>query len=146
MWIIKTSFTCMSAFDVHFLFFFLQIIERKSDLARLESLDCGKPLDEAAWDMVCDPLLSLYIKLFFLTSWHYILVCTIFLCQDDVAGCFEYFAGHAEALDKRQNAAVSLPENFKCHLKKEPIGVVALITPWYFWLLFHHTLFSIYDT
>ena len=67
MWIIKTSFTCMSAFDVHFLFFFLQIIERKSDLARLESLDCGKPLDEAAWDMVCDPLLSLYIKLFFLT-------------------------------------------------------------------------------
>ncbi|KAE8769341.1 betaine aldehyde dehydrogenase [Hordeum vulgare] len=78
----------------------LQMIERKSDLARLEALDCGKPLDEAAWDM------------------------------DDVAGFFEFFIGHAEALDKRENAAVALPENFKCHLKKEPIGVVALITPW----------------
>uniref|UniRef100_M8C5I2 betaine-aldehyde dehydrogenase n=1 Tax=Aegilops tauschii TaxID=37682 RepID=M8C5I2_AEGTA len=82
-----------------------KMIERKSDLARLEALDCGKPLDEAAWDM------------------------------DDVAGCFEFFAGHAEALDKRQNAAVALPENFKCHLKKEPIGVVALITPWNYPLL-----------
>ncbi|KAM0850565.1 hypothetical protein ACQ4PT_052998 [Festuca glaucescens] len=81
------------------------IIERKSDLARLESLDCGKPLDETAWDM------------------------------DDVAGCFEYFAGHAESLDKRQNSEVSLPENFKCHIKKEPIGVVGLITPWNYPLL-----------
>jgi acyl-CoA reductase-like NAD-dependent aldehyde dehydrogenase len=35
---------------------FLQIIERKSELARLETLDCGKPLDEAAWDMVCGQL------------------------------------------------------------------------------------------
>ena len=61
-----------------------KIVERKSELARLESLDCGKPLDESAWDM------------------------------DDVAGCFEYFADHAEALDKKQNAPVSLPlENFK---------------------------------
>ncbi|KAE8813256.1 betaine aldehyde dehydrogenase [Hordeum vulgare] len=81
------------------------IIERKSDLARLEALDCGKPLDEAAWDM------------------------------DDVAGCFEFFVGHAEALDKRKNAAVARSENFKCHLKKEPIGVVALITPWNYPLL-----------
>ncbi|KAI4997857.1 hypothetical protein ZWY2020_053199 [Hordeum vulgare] len=83
----------------------LQMIERKSDLARLEALDCGKPLDEAAWDM------------------------------DDVAGFFEFFVGHAEALDKKENAAVALPENFKCHLKKEPIGVVALITPWNYPLL-----------
>ncbi|KAF0899264.1 hypothetical protein E2562_015920 [Oryza meyeriana var. granulata] len=82
------------------------IIERKSDLARLESLDCGKPLDESAWDM------------------------------DDVAGCFEYFADLAESLDKKQNAPVSLPmENFKCYLRKEPIGVVGLITPWNYPLL-----------
>lgn len=83
-----------------------KIIERKSELARLETLDCGKPLDEAAWDM------------------------------DDVAGCFEYFADLAESLDKRQNAPVSLPmENFKCYLRKEPIGVVGLITPWNYPLL-----------
>lgn len=30
----------------------IQITEKKSELAKLESLDCGKPLDEAAWDMV----------------------------------------------------------------------------------------------
>ena len=32
----------------------IQIIERKAELAKLEALDCGKPYDEAAWDMVCD--------------------------------------------------------------------------------------------
>lgn len=29
-----------------------QVVERKSALARLESLDCGKPIAEAEWDMV----------------------------------------------------------------------------------------------
>ena len=29
-----------------------QIRERKPLLARLETLDCGKPIDEAEWDMV----------------------------------------------------------------------------------------------
>jgi acyl-CoA reductase-like NAD-dependent aldehyde dehydrogenase len=29
-----------------------QVVERKDELARLEAMDCGKPLDEAAWDMV----------------------------------------------------------------------------------------------
>ncbi|KAL6862436.1 hypothetical protein ACP4OV_016777 [Aristida adscensionis] len=83
-----------------------KITERKSELAKLESLDCGKPYDEATWDM------------------------------DDVAGCFEYFADQAEALDKKQNAPVSLPmENFKCYIRKEPIGVVGLITPWNYPLL-----------
>ncbi|KAG0529016.1 hypothetical protein BDA96_05G062100 [Sorghum bicolor] len=82
------------------------VIERKPELAKLEALDCGKPYDEAAWDM------------------------------DDVAGCFEYFADQAEALDKRQNSPVSLPmETFKCHLRREPIGVVGLITPWNYPLL-----------
>ncbi|CAH1428431.1 unnamed protein product [Lactuca virosa] len=37
-----------------------KIVEKKSELAKLEAIDCGKPLEEAAWDM------------------------------DDVAGCFEY--------------------------------------------------------
>lgn len=56
--------------------------------------------------------------------------------QDDVAGCFEYYADLAEGLDAKQKAPVSLPmETFKCHVLKEPIGVVGLITPWYFPLL-----------
>jgi betaine-aldehyde dehydrogenase len=29
-----------------------QVAERKSELAKLESIDCGKPIDEAEWDMV----------------------------------------------------------------------------------------------
>lgn len=32
---------------------FMQITLRKSELAKLEAMDCGKPLDEAAWDIVC---------------------------------------------------------------------------------------------
>lgn len=31
---------------------YMQITERKSELAKLEAMDCGKPLDEAAWDIV----------------------------------------------------------------------------------------------
>ncbi|XP_075497517.1 aminoaldehyde dehydrogenase 2, peroxisomal-like [Primulina tabacum] len=83
-----------------------KIIERKSELAKLEAVDCGKPLDEAAWDM------------------------------DDVAGCFEYYADIAEALDSKKKTHVSVPmETFKCHVLKEPIGVVGLITPWNYPLL-----------
>jgi betaine-aldehyde dehydrogenase len=83
-----------------------KITEKKSELAKFEAIDCGKPLDEAAWDM------------------------------DDVAGCFEYYADIAEGLDAKQKASVSLPmETFKCHTLKEPIGVVALITPWNYPLL-----------
>lgn len=53
--------------------------------------------------------------------------------QDDVAGCFEYNADLAEALDAKQNAPIALPmDTFKCHVIREPIGVVGLITPWYF--------------
>ncbi|KAK2632726.1 hypothetical protein EUGRSUZ_L01177, partial [Eucalyptus grandis] len=78
-----------------------KITERKSELAKLEAIDCGKPLDEAAWDM------------------------------DNVAGCFEYCADLAEGLGAKQKAPVSLPmESFKSYILKEPIGVVALITPW----------------
>lgn len=83
-----------------------QITLRKAELAKLEAIDCGKPLDEAAWDI------------------------------DDVAACFEYYADLAEGLDAKQKAPVSLPmETFKCHVLKEPIGVVGLITPWNYPLL-----------
>ncbi|KAK8671296.1 hypothetical protein V6N13_037894 [Hibiscus sabdariffa] len=83
-----------------------KITERKTEFAKLETIDCGKPLDEAVWDM------------------------------EDVAGCFEYYADLAEALDAKQKAPVSLPmETFKSHVLKEPIGVVGLITPWNYPLL-----------
>jgi len=80
-----------------------KVIERKSELANLEAIDCGKPLDEAAWDM------------------------------DDVAGCFEYYADLAEGLDAKQKTPLSLPmDTFKGYILKEPIGVVGMITPWYY--------------
>ncbi|OVA16244.1 Aldehyde dehydrogenase domain [Macleaya cordata] len=83
-----------------------KITEKKPVLAKLEAIDCGKPLDEAAWDI------------------------------DDVAGCFEYYAELAEGLDAKQKTPVSLPmETFKSHVLKEPIGVVGLITPWNYPLL-----------
>lgn len=48
-----------------------------------------------------------------------------------MAGCFEYYAGLAEALDGRQGEAVDLgSDDFSCRLRREPLGVVALITPW----------------
>ena len=56
--------------------------------------------------------------------------------QDDVAGCFDFHADMAEKLDKRQYSPVDvgMPE-FKCSVRREPIGVVALITPWNYPLL-----------
>ncbi|GAB2269887.1 Betaine aldehyde dehydrogenase, chloroplastic [Dionaea muscipula] len=83
-----------------------KITERKDVLAKLEAIDCGKPLDEAAWDI------------------------------DDVSSCFEYYAGLAEALDARQKAPIDIPmDSFKSHVLREPIGVVGLITPWNYPLL-----------
>lgn len=83
-----------------------KILERKIELAKLEVVDCGKPIDEAISDMV------------------------------SVAGCFKYYAELAEALDAKQRIPISIPmESFKTHVLKEPIGVVALITPWNYPLL-----------
>ncbi|CAN6248957.1 unnamed protein product [Urochloa humidicola] len=83
-----------------------KIKDRKSDLALLETLDSGKPLDESDADM------------------------------DDVAACFEYYADLAEALDGKQRSPISLPmENFKSYVLKEPIGVAGLITAWNYPLL-----------
>ncbi|CAL5201546.1 unnamed protein product [Lathyrus oleraceus] len=78
-----------------------KIKEKKNELGKLESIDCGKPLEEALADL------------------------------DDVVACFEYYAGLAEGLDSKQKAPISLPmDTFKSYILKEPIGVVALITPW----------------
>ncbi|KAK7330443.1 hypothetical protein VNO77_24637 [Canavalia gladiata] len=78
-----------------------KVTEKKSELAKLEAIDCGKPIDEALWDI------------------------------DDVAGCFEFYADLAEKLDAKQKAPVSLPmDTFRSYVLREPIGVVGLITPW----------------
>lgn len=80
--------------------------EQKSTLAVLEALDCGKPVEEAEWDM------------------------------DDVAGAFDYYAGLAEDLDKRQNSPLEVGmDDFSVTIRREPLGVVALITPWNYPLL-----------
>ncbi|MFS7937922.1 putative betaine-aldehyde dehydrogenase [Helianthus anomalus] len=55
-----------------------KVTEKKDKFAKLEAIDCVKPLDEVSWGM------------------------------DDVAGCFEYNAGLAEALDAKPNAPVNL--------------------------------------
>lgn len=56
--------------------------------------------------------------------------------QDDAAGCFEYYADLAEKLDKNQWSHVDVgTEDFKTEIRQEPLGVVALITPWNYPLL-----------
>ncbi|KAJ8563232.1 hypothetical protein K7X08_031684 [Anisodus acutangulus] len=83
-----------------------KILERKSELATLESLDSGKTLFESAADM------------------------------DDVAACFEYYADLAEALDSKRKTPVNLHlDSFKTYVLSEPLGVVGLITPWNYPLL-----------
>jgi hypothetical protein len=52
-------------------------------------------------------------------------------CQDDVAGCFDYYAGLAEQLDSRQYSPIDVGmDEFRVAVRREPLGVVALITPW----------------
>lgn len=74
---------------------------RRDQLARLEAMDSGKPLPEAEWDI------------------------------DDVADCLDYYAGLAEALDAKQDAAVAVgDDDFAARVRYEPAGVVAAVTPW----------------
>jgi betaine-aldehyde dehydrogenase len=83
-----------------------KILELKLPLARLESLDCGKPLKESTNDM------------------------------GDCATYFEYYAGLAEKLDNEQETPVEVPDpDFTTVVRKEPVGVVAAITPWNYPLL-----------
>ena len=71
------------------------------ELSKLETIDCGKPLAESAWDM------------------------------EDVVGCFQYYADAAEKLDAQQNEPVDLGnEEFRGHLRYEAMGVVGAIIPW----------------
>ncbi len=78
----------------------------KEDLARLETMQNGKPLPEALWDM------------------------------DDVAACFDYYAGLAEDLDSRLETSITLPHpDFSSLARLEPVGVVAQIIPWNYPLL-----------
>lgn len=56
--------------------------------------------------------------------------------QDDVAGCFDYYADLAERLDARQYEHVELPDDsFDTKIIRQPLGVIALITPWNYPLL-----------
>ena len=48
----------------------------------------------------------------------------------------QYYADRAEALDAGASTDVVLPDDrFTCRVIKEPLGVVALITPWNYPLL-----------
>ena len=83
-----------------------KVREKKDFLARLEVRDNGKPLAEAAWDM------------------------------DDVAGCFDFYAGLAEEQDNSPEEAIAMADSrFDCKVVKEPLGVVGAITPWNYPLL-----------
>ena len=82
------------------------VMRRLEYLADIEVRNNGKPLPEAIWDI------------------------------EDVAGCFEYYAGLAENLDEQSGENVTLPdERFTSKIVKEPIGVAGAIIPWNFPLL-----------
>ncbi|ELR17639.1 betaine aldehyde dehydrogenase [Acanthamoeba castellanii str. Neff] len=83
------------------------IENRKEELAVIESLDCGKPLREAQGDV------------------------------GEAVVYFRYYAQLAETLDAEQEASVALSNepNFRVSVRKEPVGVVAAITPWNYPLL-----------
>lgn len=82
------------------------IRERQDDIARLEVLDNGKPLPEAAWDIA------------------------------DAAGCFDFYANLAEELDHKQGHTITLPDDrFRSQVFYEPVGPSGLIIPWNYPLL-----------
>lgn len=83
------------------------IEERKNILAKLDSLDHGKPLREAIADV-----------------------------NDAVIAC-DYFAGLAEEQDSKQNEEIATNGNpdIKTVIVYEPIGIVGAITPWNYPLL-----------
>jgi len=73
------------------------------ELARLQSLNNGKPLAEARLDVA------------------------------DVVSCFEYYAMLAEAAERQADAPVPLPDaGFVARVRREPYGVAGLIVPWNF--------------
>ncbi|WP_233886873.1 aldehyde dehydrogenase family protein [Paraburkholderia flagellata] len=77
--------------------------DRREHLAALQSLNNGKPLDEARIDV------------------------------SDVVATFEYYAGLAEQLDEIGESAVAIPsDEYRATIRREAAGVVALIVPWNF--------------
>jgi betaine-aldehyde dehydrogenase len=83
--------------------------DAKSSLGFVQ-VDSGKPIDEADWDI------------------------------EDVAGCFAFYAERADAtasdFDVAKGQAVDLGmDQFIGRVIKEPLGCVALITPWNYPLL-----------
>jgi len=82
------------------------LAKRKSQLAKFETMDMGKPIAESEWDL------------------------------DDVADCFKYYADMAEELDGRQNTKVDVPlDTFSCRLQYQALGTIGVITPWNYPLL-----------
>ncbi|OAP36262.1 aldehyde dehydrogenase [Sinorhizobium glycinis] len=79
---------------------------RQAEIARLESIDNGKPFPEADWDVA------------------------------DAAGCFDFYAGLAEQLDNNPEEPIALADaRFTSKAVKEPIGVAGAIIPWNYPLL-----------
>jgi betaine-aldehyde dehydrogenase len=79
-----------------------KIREEASKLAELEALNCGKPIVEAEYDI------------------------------NDVATCFEYYAGLANKITGSVNP---VPDNALSLSMKEPVGVAGQIIPWNYPLL-----------
>jgi betaine-aldehyde dehydrogenase len=81
------------------------VTARQDELARIEVRDNGKPLPEALWDI------------------------------GDVAGCFSFYAGLAEALDDAEEAIPLGDDRFSTTVVREPVGVAGAIVPWNYPLL-----------
>lgn len=82
------------------------IRSRLKEIARLETIDNGKPIPEAEWDIA------------------------------DAAGCFDFYADLAEELDRKPAEAISLADGrFTSKAVREPLGVAVAIVPWNFPLL-----------
>lgn len=82
------------------------IRNRLQELALLETIDNGKPIPEAEWDI------------------------------GDAAGCFDFYADLAEELDRKSEEAIPIADTrFTSKAVREPVGVAAAIIPWNYPLL-----------
>lgn len=74
-----------------FFFLFSQITEKKNELGKLESIDCGKPLDEALADLVISIIWLFFIgKIFTNDTMHFLLTWDL-LWFDYVGWCYWLF-------------------------------------------------------